>query len=68
MPYTSDIIRYLMYYNSYGDQAGAKELFAQIPLRIRQSLQDIDYSLAEARCPQRLAIGSIIRQAVARLA
>jgi len=30
-PYVSDVIRYLMYYNSYGEEDRAKELFTRIP-------------------------------------
>jgi len=66
-PYVSDIMRYLMYYNSYGDKDRAKELFAQIPSNIRGKLLSIDYSLAEARCPQHLPIGKFIAEAVSKL-
>jgi len=64
MPYTSDIMRYLMYHHSYGDHDMAKELFAQIPGDVRGRLLSIDYSGAEARCPQRLPIGKLIAEAV----
>jgi len=64
MPYTSDIMRYLMYHHSYGDHDMAKELFAQIPSDARGRLLSIDYSVAEARCPQRLPIGKLMAEAV----
>ena len=64
MPYTSDIMRYLMYHHSYGDHERAKELFAQIPSDVRGRLLSIDYSAAEARCPQRLPIGKLMAEAV----
>jgi len=67
-PYVSDIMRYLMYYNSYGDKNGARELFAQIPRNVRSKLLNIDYSDAEARCPQRMPIGKLIAEAVSKLA
>jgi predicted aldo/keto reductase-like oxidoreductase len=69
-PYTSDIMRYLMYYNSYGGaaQAEARELFAQIPSNVRNKLLSTDYSPAEARCPQRMPIGNLIAEAVSKLA
>ena len=67
-PYISDIMRYLMYYNSYGDKDRARELFAQIPARVRNKLLNIDYSLAEARCPQHLPIGELVAEAVSKLA
>jgi predicted aldo/keto reductase-like oxidoreductase len=43
-PYVSDIMRYLMYYNSYGEQAEARRLFAQIPVGVRNKLLNMDYS------------------------
>jgi predicted aldo/keto reductase-like oxidoreductase len=67
-PYVSDIMRYLMYYNSYGDIDRARELFAQIPNSVRSKLLSTDYSVAEARCPQRLRIGELITEAVNKLA
>ena len=67
-PYVNEIMRYLMYYNSYGDRDRARELFAQIPGDIRSKLLSIDYSAAEARCPQHLPIGKLITEAVHKLA
>jgi len=67
-PYVSDIMRYLMYYNSYGDKDRARELFTQIPASVRSKLLNIDYSLAEARCPQHLPIGELVAEAVGKLA
>jgi aryl-alcohol dehydrogenase-like predicted oxidoreductase len=66
--YTSDIMRYLMYYNSYGDQDRARELFAQIPADVRSRLLNTDYSIAEARCPQNMPIGELVAEAVRKLA
>jgi aryl-alcohol dehydrogenase-like predicted oxidoreductase len=66
--YTSDIMRYLMYYNSYGDTGRARELFAQIPGDVRSRLLTTDYSIAEARCPQRMPIGKLVTEAVNKLA
>jgi len=67
-PYISDVMRYLMYYNSYGDQNRARELFAQIPRNIRKKLLSTDYRTAEARCPQHLPIGKLVAEAVSKLA
>jgi len=67
-PYVSDIMRYLMYYNSYGDKTEARALFAQIPSNITNKLLSTDYSLAEACCPQHLQIGQLIAEAVSKLA
>jgi predicted aldo/keto reductase-like oxidoreductase len=68
MTYTSDIMRYLMYYNSYGEREEARELFAQIPSDVKSKLLNTDYSIAEARCPQHLPIGKFISEAVCKLA
>ena len=67
-PYVSDIMRYLMYYNSYGDKDRARELFAQIPCEVRGNLLGTDYSAAEDRCPQHLPIGKLVAEAVSKLA
>ncbi|MGB2806505.1 MAG: aldo/keto reductase [Sedimentisphaerales bacterium] len=67
-PYVSDIMRYLMYYNSYGDRDRARELFAQIPARVRNKLLNFDYRSAEARCPQHLPIRNLVAEAVGKLA
>ncbi len=68
MPYVSEIMRYLMYYNSYGDRGEARELFAQIPQKVRSRLLGTDYSTAEARCPQRMPIGKLMAEAASKLA
>jgi predicted aldo/keto reductase-like oxidoreductase len=67
-PYVSDIMRYLMYHNSYGDHNRARTLFARIPRDVRTRLLDTDYTRAEARCPQRLPIAGIVAEAVSKLA
>ena len=64
----SDIMRYLMYYNSYGDQARARELFAEIPGQVRAKLLSTDYNVVEARCPQHLPITELVAEAVSKLA
>ncbi|MHC4790159.1 MAG: aldo/keto reductase [Planctomycetota bacterium] len=68
MPYVSHIMRYLMYYNSYGHEDRAKQLFARLPRKARNNLLNVDYTLAEARCPQHLPIGKIVAEAVTKLA
>lgn len=67
-PYVSDIMRYLMYYNSYGDRDRARSLYAQIPAKVRNRLLDFDYRPAEDRCPQHLPIQNIIAEAFTKLA
>jgi aryl-alcohol dehydrogenase-like predicted oxidoreductase len=68
VPYISDIMRYLMYYNSYDDKDRAKKLFAQIPSEFRSRLLSVDYSQAEAACPQQIPIGRLVAEAVKKLA
>ena len=33
MPYVADVMRYLMYYNSYGDTEMARQLYSELPAR-----------------------------------
>ena len=68
IPYVSQIARYLMYYNSYGDRQRAKDLFAKVPTHIRNKLLTTDYSIAEARCPQHIPIAEMMAEAAAKLA
>jgi len=68
MPYVSDIMRYLMYHNSYGEQAEARRLFARIPAGVQNKLLCTDYSAAEAHCPQHMPIAKLIAEAVGKLA
>ena len=64
----SDVMRYLMYYNSFGDTQTARQLFAEIPQQTRDKMLTADYSAAESRCPQRLPIARFMNQAVHTLA
>jgi predicted aldo/keto reductase-like oxidoreductase len=68
VPYISDIMRYMMYYNSYGDEQSARELFATIPQQAKEKLRSLDYKAIEARCPQHLPIGRLITEAMTKLA
>jgi hypothetical protein len=67
MPYVSDVMRYLMYYNSYGEDEHARQLFAALPSSAKARMHAIDYSRAEAACPQRLPINSLIAEALKKL-
>jgi predicted aldo/keto reductase-like oxidoreductase len=68
VPYVSDIMRSLMYHNSYGDTQLAKQAFAAIPADVRSRLLTADYRLAEQRCPQRMPIARLMAQAADKLA
>jgi predicted aldo/keto reductase-like oxidoreductase len=67
-PYISDVMRSLMYHNSYENKALAKQTFGEIPAEVRARLLKVDYSAAEARCPQRMPIARLMRQAVETIA
>jgi hypothetical protein len=64
----ADIMRYLMYHRSYGEHERAKALFRELPLETRQRLLTVDYTVAEQRCPQKMAIGKIMHRAARDLA
>ncbi len=67
-PYVRDIMRYLMYHDSYGQKQLARDYFAQIPANVRQRLLTVDYAAAETLCPQRMPIAKMMTQAVQKLA
>ncbi len=62
-PPIADVMRYLMYHGEYGSVDEARRLFAKLPPAARRLLARADYSLAERRCPQHMAIGELMRQA-----
>lgn len=66
-PYLSDVMRFLMYCNSYGDRQKARELFGRIPDAAQKKLAKADLSTAEARCPQGLPIGAFVKEAMEKL-
>jgi predicted aldo/keto reductase-like oxidoreductase len=63
-----DVMRCLMYYNSYRDPQLASQYFSEIPASFRSSLASADFSAAQARCPQHLPIASMMREAAQKLA
>jgi uncharacterized protein len=58
-----DVMRYLMYCNSYNDDKLAADGFNQIPQKIRTAMTRLDYSMAERKCPQGLPIARLMREA-----
>ena len=66
--YVNEVMRSLMYYNSYGLHDEARQTFAQIPSEARNRLLNIDYTAAEHRCPQHLPIARLVTEAVSKLA
>lgn len=59
-----DVMRYLMYCRSYGEYDYAAVQFKTIPENIRLKMANLDYSSAEQRCPQKMAIGKLMKEAV----
>lgn len=62
-----DILRYMMYYNSYGERDLARDLFRKLPENLRNTLSFKDYSHAENACPHKIKIGEAMRKAVRTL-
>jgi predicted aldo/keto reductase-like oxidoreductase len=58
-----DVMRYMMYARSYGDQARARGLFHSLPEQTKKEIAGLDYTLAEKRYPQKMAIGKIMQTA-----
>ena len=58
-----DILRYMMYHNSYGKTDYARRLFRELPETVRNSLASRDYSAAERACPHNIEIGKAMREA-----
>ena len=63
-----DIMRYMMYYNSYGERDRARNLYRELPGALRNTLASRDYSAAEAVCPHGLRIGKLMKKASTLLA
>ena len=64
----ADVMRFLMYRNDYGMVEHARALFTELSQETRQRLTSADYTLAEARCPQKIAISEMMRVATKLLA
>jgi hypothetical protein len=62
-----DVMRYLMYARSYGNYKKASNHFKKIPQKIREQMIHLDYVSAEQKCPRKMAIGKLMRDAVEEL-
>jgi len=68
MPYVSDVMRSLMYKHKYGDAKLAKELFAQTCSKVNCKISSVDFSAAEAVCPNGNKISKLMLEAEKLLA
>jgi predicted aldo/keto reductase-like oxidoreductase len=59
-----DIMRHLMYWRSYGDRHRAQAFFDRLPPERRIEIAALDYEEVERLCPQQMAIGRLVRQAL----
>jgi predicted aldo/keto reductase-like oxidoreductase len=59
----SDVMRCLMYHRSYGNSQQAKDAFAKLPEETARRLLTLDFSEAERKCPQRMRIGKLMKEA-----
>jgi len=64
----SDVMRFLMYRNGYGEHDRAWHCFNSIPADVRKRLSMADFSDAEARCPNGMPIAKLMREAAEVLA
>ena len=58
----SDVLRYSMYLNSYGDRDKALGLYNTLPKDTKANIVKADYSKAEKYCPQKIQIGKVLRK------
>jgi predicted aldo/keto reductase-like oxidoreductase len=62
------VMRYLMYARSYGNRGFARSRFQALPDQTRAMMARLDYTAAEAGCPQKMPIGRLMREALVELA
>ncbi|MGD8891135.1 MAG: aldo/keto reductase [Desulfobacterales bacterium] len=62
-----DVMRFLMYARCYGELENAKLHFNNLPLKVLKRMAHIDYKKAEHKCPQRMDIGGLMREATTKL-
>jgi hypothetical protein len=68
MPYIADLMRCLMYKDSYNSPSLAAQTFAQIPATARAKITSADFSKAESLCPRKLPIANLMKSAVENFA
>jgi len=58
-----DVMRYMMYYSSYGERDRARAFYRELPQAFRAALATKDFSPAESVCPHGLKIGTLMKKA-----
>ena len=62
-----EVMRCLMYSRSYGDPERGRRLFSSLSPSIRRMLSEADFSAAERRCPRKMPIARLMKEAAAEL-
>lgn len=62
-----DLMRCLMYSRNYNEPGWARELFNRIPVTERDRIMNLDFSTAEQKCPQKIEIGKLVKEAFIEL-
>ncbi|MFO7667438.1 MAG: aldo/keto reductase [Desulfobacterales bacterium] len=62
-----DLMRCLMYSRNYNEPGWARELFNKIPVTERERIMNLDFSVAEQKCPQKIEIGKLVKEACLEL-
>lgn len=62
-----NIMEMLMYSRRYGGRDKVTKMFAQIPIEIRSKINSSDYSNAEKKCPQKMPIAKLMKEAYLEL-
>jgi predicted aldo/keto reductase-like oxidoreductase len=63
-----EVMRYMMYHNSYHETDRARVLYRELPAAFRNRLASMDFTPAESACPHNLKIGEVMRKASTILA
>ena len=58
-----DIMELLMYARGYGRREWAAQRFGQIPKEIRNKIENSNYTCAEKKCPQKMPIARLMKEA-----
>jgi len=64
----SDIMRYLMYNRCYNQNDLARQMHGTLPPGLKRQIKSTDFSTAERKCPQNMAIAKLMKEAAGILA